>query len=132
MALSLLIQGLVAIVTAISSLVTHVAVSTDSTAFATSQTVMNPGGGDVLTLAATTTTVGPVEDAVVDKTITINGDTQFTGLVINCIGPASGTGTEGAGTDTLGRIVRAPGLGIGVQTGDVFTVGVRLKIEDNS
>ena len=50
----------------------------------------------------------------------------------NAVWPAPGAATTGAGTDTLTRSVRGAGLGIGVQSGDVFEVGVRLVITDAS
>lgn len=131
MAAAILTQGLTAVVNAVSALVTHVAVTTDSTAFSVGQTVANPAGGgtSVLTQSATTTVVNPT---TINKTVTITGSTQFTGLVINSISAAKGTGTVGAGTDTLTRSVRGSGLGIGVQDGDVFTVGVQLAVTDAS
>jgi hypothetical protein len=131
MAAAILTQGLTAVVTAVSTLVTHVAITTDSAAFAVGQTVANPTGGGqtVLTQPATTTVVNA---NTINKTVTITGSTQFTGLVINSISAAKGTGTTGAGTDTLTRSVRGSGLGIGVQAGDVFTVGVQLVVTDAS
>ena len=120
---AILTQGMTAIVTAVSNLVTHVAITDDTVAFSASQTVINPTGG-------TTTTV--VDATTIDKTIVITGTTEFTDTVINTIGAAKGTATTGAGTDTLTRSVRGAGLGIGVQSGDVFEVGVRLVITDAS
>ena len=131
MAAAILTQGLTAVVSAVSALVTYVAVTDDSVAFAVGQTVVNPTAGTttVLTQAATTTVVNAT---TVNKTVTITGATQFTGKVINCISAAKGTGTTGAGTDTLTRSVRGAGLGLGVQSGDVFTVGVQLVVADAS
>jgi hypothetical protein len=128
---AILTQGMTAIVTAVSNLVTHVAVTDDTAAFAVGQTVINPTGGTTATRTeAATTTV--VDATTIDKTIVITGTTEFTDKVINTIGAAKGTGTTGAGTDTLTRSVRGAGLGIGVQSGDVFEVGVRLVITDAS
>jgi hypothetical protein len=130
MAASIYTNGLNAVVTAVSGLVTHVAISTDSTAFAVGQTVMNPSGSGTVRVEAATTTV--VDAVTVDKTITITGTDEFTDLTINSIGFLKGTAATGGGTDTLGRIVRGAGLGIGVQSGDVFVVGCRLSITDQS
>lgn len=131
MSAAILTQGLTAILTAVSGIVTQIAVTDDSVAFAVGQTVANPTAGSttVLTQAATTTAVNAT---TVNKTVTITGSTQFTGKVINCICAAKGTGTTGAGTDTLTRSVRGSGLGIGVQSGDVFQVGVQLVVADAS
>jgi hypothetical protein len=128
MAAAILTQGFTQVVTAISDLVSHVAVTEDQTAFNAAQTVMNPDGtSDVLTKAASTTQVNA---STVNKEITITGATEFTDQYINAIGACSGTATTGAGTDTLTRTVRS--FGIGVQDGDIFTIGVQLVVEDNS
>ena len=129
MAAAILTQGLTAIVSSVSSLVTYVAVSDDSTAFAVGQTVANPAAGTttVLALAASTTVVNAT---TVNKTVTITGATQFTNKNIYAICAAKGSLVTGAGTDTLTRSVRS--LPIGVQTGDVFSIGVQLGVADAS
>jgi hypothetical protein len=131
MALAILQQGKTAIRDSVATLISHIAVTDDGTAFSISQTVANPAGGatTVLTKAATQTAV---DANTMDETITITGATEFTGKVINCICAAKGTGTTGAGTDTLSRSPRTAGLGIGVQSGDVYTVGVRSTTTDAS
>ena len=131
MAIAILTQGLTAMRDSIATLVTHIAVTDDGVAFAVGQTVANPTGGSttVLTKAATLTVVNAT---TVDKTISITGATEFTGKVINSISAAKGTGTTGAGTDTLTRSPRTAGLGIGVQSGDVYTVGTRHSVTDVS
>lgn len=131
MPLAILQQGKTALRDTFATLVTHIAVTDDTAAFAIGQTVANPTGGatTVLTKASSQTVV---DANTIDETITITGATEFTGKVINTICTAKGTGTTGAGVDTLSRSVRGAGLGIGVQSGDVFTVGVRATIADNS
>ena len=131
MPLAILQQGKTAIRDSVATLISHIAVTDDGTAFAIGQTVANPAAGatTVLTKAATQTVV---DANTMDETITITGATEFTGKVINCICAAKGTGTTGAGTDTLSRSPRTAGLGIGVQSGDVYTVGVRSTTTDAS
>lgn len=131
MALAILQQGKTAIRDAVATLITHIAVTDDGTAFSISHTVANPAAGatTVLTKAASQTVV---DANTMDETITITGATEFTGKVINCICAAKGTGTTGAGTDTLSRTPRTAGLGIGVQSGDIYTIGVRTTTTDAS
>lgn len=149
MAASILNQGETAIRDAVKSLVTHVGISDDTQAFAAGDTGINPGAGSTSTWVKSTSTGGGAETNVdfqtVDYTITIDGTTEFTNKVINSIGVAKGLGIRQAtgaggthgggsvvGTDALTRSLRSAGLGIGVQAGDSFTIGVRLKHEDNS
>lgn len=109
----------------VKGLVTHVGLSTDSTAFAAGQTVLNPGGGTNLIKTATKSNF---DAFTFDATITVNGDTEFTGLVINTVGACKG----GAAGDAMTRSVRGAGLGIGVQAGDNFTIGPRWGNTDAS
>lgn len=145
MSASILNQGETAIRDAVKSLVTHVAISTDTTAFAAADTGINPGAGSTSTWVKATAAETNVDFQTVDYTISIDGTTEFTNLVINCLGVAKGVGVRQAtgaggthgggsivGTDCLTRTLRGAGLGIGVQAGDSFTIGVRLKHEDNS
>lgn len=139
---AILTQGLTSIRDSLKTLVTHVVVSDDSAAFGAAQTGINP------TAAATSTHVEASTDTDVDattfdSTITITGVNEFTGKVINSIGVSKGvairsaTGSGGVhtgggtvGTDTISRSVRT--AGIGVQSGDTFTIGVRVQSQDNS
>lgn len=139
---ALLNQGKSSIRDSLKTLVTHVCVSDDSTAFALTHTGINPGA------AATSTHVEASTDTDVDantfdSTITITGSTEFTDKSILSIGVAKGLGVRQAagsggshtgggvvGTDTISRSVRT--LGIGVQTGDTMTIGVRVQVQDNS
>lgn len=137
-------QGLTDLRNAVKTLVTHLAVSDDTTAFSAAHTGINPGA------AATSThveavTEADVDSATVDFTITITGASEFTGKVINCLGVAKGlairsatgsggthTGSGTVGTDCISRSLRSSGLGIGVQSGDTITVGVRVAAQDNA
>lgn len=142
MAAAILQQGSTAIRDSLKTLITHVVVSDDNTAFADTQTGINPAA------AATSTHVEAATDSDVDyrtfdSTITITGVSEFTDKSIFAIGVAKGTAIRSAtgsggthtgggtvGTDTLTRSVRT--LGIGVQSGDTFTIGVRTQVQDNS
>lgn len=142
MAAAILNQGKTSIRDALKTLITHVCVSDDTTAFSLTHTGINPAA------AATSTHVEAATDADVDgntfdSTITITGTTEFTDKSIFAIGVSKGLGVRQAtgaggthtggsivGTDTLTRSVRT--LGIGVQSGDTFTLGVRVQVQDNS
>jgi hypothetical protein len=117
-------QGKTSIRNSLKTLVTHVAVSTDSTAFGATQTAINPSGAGTNLIKASTDT--DVSGTTFDSTITIDGTTEFTGLVINTIGLMKGA----TRTDVISRSVRS--VGIGVQAGDSFTIGVRVAVADNS
>lgn len=126
MAAAILNQGKTAIRDSLKTLVTHVGVSTNSTAFNATQTELNPGGtGTNLIKASTDTNTGANNDQF-DATISIDGTTEFTGLTINTIGILDGA----TATDAISRSVRS--AGIGVQAGDSFTIGVRVLVQDNS
>jgi hypothetical protein len=143
MAAAILTQGLTALRDNLKTFVTHIGVSDDTTAFALSQTVINPGGGALSTHGEVSTEAN-VDATTFDATIDIDGTTEFTGKVINTIAIGKGAAMRGAstgthtgtpltvGTDCVTRSLRGAGLGIGVQAGDAFTIGVRVKVEDNS
>ena len=127
-----------------TGLVTHVAVSDDTTAFSAAHTTINPAVGTTSTHAEPATSTD-VDATTFDATITITGTTEFTGKVINTISLTKGVAARSASsgthtgapltagtTDLLTRSVRGSGLGIGVQAGDTFTVGVRVAVQDNS
>lgn len=145
MAASILNQGQTSIRDAVKSLVTHVCISTDTTVFTASDTGVNPGAGSTSTWVKATASETNVDFQTVDYAISIDGTTEFTGLVINSLGVAKGVGVRQAtgaggthgggsvvGTDCITRTLRSAGLGIGVQAGDSFTIGCRVKHEDNS
>lgn len=143
-AAAFLTQGLTERRNAFKTLVTHLTVSDDTTAFSAAHTGINPGA------AATSTHVETVSEAdvdgiTVDFSCTVVGASEFTGKVINCIGLSKGLGVRSAtgsggthtggaivGTDTISRSLRPAGLGIGVASGDTYTLTVRDVEEDNS
>lgn len=117
-------QGKTSIRDTMKTLVTHVGLAADSTAFAANQTALNPSAaGTVLIKPATKT---DVNGSTFDATVGIDGNTEFTDQYINTIGAMSGS----ARTNALSRSVRT--VGIGVQAGDTYTLGLRLAVEDNS
>lgn len=123
MALAILNQGKLAIRNSLKTLITHGAVTTDGTAFNLTQTTVNPGGGTNLIKAATNT---DVDNNTFDSQISIDGTTEFTGLSIATICALNGA----AATNALTRVVRTGT--IGVQSGDLFTIGSRVQVQDNS
>lgn len=143
MALALLAQGKTAIRDSLKTLVTHVCVSNDGGAFVITDTGINPAGGTTNTHVEASTDTD-VDGNTFDASITITGTTEFTNSSILAIGlakglgirQATGTGTHTGGgivgTDTISRTVRAAGLGIGVQSGDTYTLAVRVAVQDNS
>lgn len=125
-----------------TGLVTHVVVSDDSQAFAAGDTGINPAAGSTSTHVEAATNTD-VDASTFDATITITGASEFTDKSIFAIGVAKGTAIRQAtgaggthtgggtvGTDCLTRSVRT--LGIGVQSGDTYTIGVRMAVQDNS
>lgn len=124
---ALLNQGKTQIRDTLKTLVSHVGVSTDATAFAATQTTLNPGGGTNLIKTSTETnvTVASTDDAF-DATMTINGTSEFTGLSIRTVGLLNGS----VAASCMLRRVRT--AGIGVEAGDTFTIGIRLQVTDAS
>lgn len=109
--------------------ITHVGVATDATAFADNQTTLDPANGGaanylIKAAAAADADAGAVIQT--DFTMTISGDTEFTGKDIKTIGVLKGA----ARTDSISRTLRTSV--IGVQAGDNFTIGVRLRVQDDS
>lgn len=138
---AILTQGETAIRDSLKTLVTHVAVSDDTTAFSAAHTGINPGVAAFSSHLETSTESDVGTDGF-DAVGTITGTSEFTGKTIFSIGVGKGTGcrvTGGTGThtggmtvgtDLLTRTVRS--LGIGVIAGDVFTIGCRIVVDDNS
>lgn len=148
MSASILNQGETFIRDTIKAGITHVCISDDTTAFVATHTGINPGAGTTSTHAKAATKTD-VDFQTEDYSFTIDGTTFFTGKVINCIGVAKGTavrqatgsggthtidpsGATTVGTDTITRTLRSAGLGIGVQSGDIFTLSIRAVHQDNS
>lgn len=115
--------GKTAIRDALKGISTHLAVSSDQTAFNASQTEANPNSDPILIKSATNV---DVDGNTFDSTIQIDGDSEFTNQLIYTIASLFGSSR----TQAISRTVRAQP--IGVQAGDLFTVGVRAKVEDNS
>jgi len=121
MPLAILTQGKTAIRDSLKTLVTHVGISADSTAFAVGQTTMSPGGGTNIIKASTEV---DVDTATFDASCTITS--------------ADGTGSfrtvsilnGAAATNAITRSVRTNGIGI--DAGDTYTVTVRVQVQDNS
>lgn len=120
----LLDQGKTAIRDSLKTLVTHIGLASDSTAFAANQTRLNPSSAGTVLIKASTET--NVDAATFDAAISIDGTTEFTNATIFTIGLMNGS----AATNALSRTVRTQG--IGVQAGDVFDVGVRVVVQDNT
>lgn len=123
MAATILNQGVTAIRDAIATKVSHVGISTASDAFSASQTAIDPTAGTNLIKASIEANV---DFQTVDCTMTVTGATEFTGLTIRTTAILSGS----TRTDAMSRTVRS--VGIGVLSGDVFTIGVRVKVTDQS
>lgn len=102
-----------------------IGLSDDAVAFAANQVRLNPTQGATVNLIKAAT-IANVNDTTFDATISVNGATELTGKNIYTIGPC----TSAAATDAQGRVVR--GLPIGVQAGDVYTIGLRVTAADNS
>jgi hypothetical protein len=124
MALAILNQGKTAIRDALKTLITHVGITTDGTAFAATQTALNPSGSGTNLIKAATKT--DVDANTFDAQMSIDGTTEFTNQTINCISIQNSS----AASNALTRVVRT--AGIGVQSGDAFTIGVRVQVQDNS
>lgn len=142
MAAAILTQGISAIRDSISTLITHVTFSDATVAFSAAHTGINATDANksVLVKAATDTVI---DSATIDSLVSIDGTTEFTGKSITSIGVSKGTavlqtalgtgtgyGAPTVGTDTLSRTVRT--LGIGVQSGDSYSLGIRSAITDQS
>lgn len=126
MAAAILQQGATDIRNSLKSLVTHVGVATDQTAFADTQTALDPANGGAANYLIKAATKVDVDYRTFDATISIDGTTEFTGKTIWTIGPLKGA----TRTDAIARTVRT--AGIGVQSGDSYTIGVRVQTQDNS
>lgn len=121
--------GRTAIRDALKTLVTHVGVATDNTAFADNQTVLDPANGGASNLLIKAATKTNVDGDIFDATIDIdNRDAaaDFENKTIFTIGAQNGS----ARTNNLSRTVRSQGIGL--QDGDFATIGVQLRITDQS
>lgn len=117
-------QGINKILVRLRGLLTHVGVSTDSTAYAIGQTRLDPTAtGTNLIAAATQTNVNNSTD---DYTINVTS-ANFGGNNIRTIGAMDGA----SATNNISRSVRANGIGV-EPAGDNFTIGVRAVVTDQS
>lgn len=121
---ALLDRGRTAIRDSLKTLISHVGVSTDNTAFAAGQTVLDPSGTGTNAIKASTET--DVDAFTFDATMTLT-DADFAGTTTLWTISAMNGATR---TDPLSRTVRT--AGIGVQAGDSYTIGVRVQVQDNS
>lgn len=114
---------------AIKALVSHIGLATDQTPFNDSQTALDPanaGASDRYIAAATKV---DVDGNTFDASITINNrgaNADFEGKTVYTIGAMTGS----TRTDILSRTVRT--LYIGLQDGDIATIGVRGEVQDTS
>lgn len=116
-----LTQGLTDARDQIKTLVTHLILNDDATAFAAGQTTADPGGSTLR--IAKTVTEADVDTVTTDFTCAVNGGTDGTGT-INSICLAKGS-LDG---DVVTRYVRTNGIGL--EAGDVFTIGLRNSVAD--
>ncbi len=120
MAAAILNQGKQAIRDALKTLVTHVGLSTDATAFVATQTAINPSGSGTNIIKAATDTDVAFDTA--DSTITVtsaDGTGNFATISV-----LNGSGASAA----LTRFVRS--ATIGIQAGDTYTIAVRYQVTD--
>lgn len=128
---AILDQGKTAIRDALKTLVTHVGVAVDSTAFNGTQTVIDPAGDVSADRLIKASSEANVDASTFDATITIDGTTELTNKSIHTISLMNGSVRTAALTRTVRQAV-GPDLGIGVIAGDSHTVGVRCQTQDNS
>jgi hypothetical protein len=124
MAAAFLNNGLTGIRDGLKTTYPQIGLASDNTAFAATQTRLNPSAaGTVLIKAATFTDLTPTSYR---GTISVNGSTEFTNATIFTVGICKTTDPTTAGS----RSVRTQG--IGVQAGDSFTIGVEIAVSDIS
>lgn len=121
MAPALLTQGSTAIRDALKTLVSHVGISTDSTAFSAAQTTLSPGGGTNIIKASTEADVNATTFDASATVTSADGTGSF-----RTVGVLNGS----AATAALSRSVRTNGIGI--DSGDSYVVTVRVAVTDAS
>lgn len=119
---ALLTQGRTAIRDALKTLVSHVGIATDSTAFAAGQTTLNPSGAGTNIIKPSTEV--DVDASTFDASISVSS-ADGTGL-FRTVGVLNGA----AAANALSRSVRTNGIGI--DAGDSYTIAVRAAVQDNS
>lgn len=125
---AILTQGITDIREAVRTLVTHVGVATDATTFAAAQTAIDPANAGSTNYLIKPATKTVIDFQTMDYTMTIDGNTEFTNKSIMTISILKGA----LRTNAITRSVRGAGLGIGVQAGDLLTVGVRDRTQDDT
>lgn len=128
---AILDQGKQAIRDSLKTLVTHVGVAVDSTAFSAAQTVLDPAGDVSADRLIKASSEANVDGNTFDATITIDGTTELTNKSIHTIALMNGSTRTAALSRTV-RQAAGPDLGIGVIAGDSHTVGIRVQVQDNS
>jgi len=122
---AILNQGLTVFRDAIAAAISHVGVSTSQQAYSATQTELD-GGAAATNLIKATAAENNIDFQTKEYQVTIDGDTEFTDDTIWTIGVCDGP----LDADAVSRTVRT--AGIGVQAGDNYTIGVRVKGEDNT
>lgn len=117
-------QGINKILVRLRGLLTHVGVSTDSTAYAIGQTRLDPTAVGVNLIAAATQV--NVDNATDDYTINVTS-ANYGGNIIRTIGAMDGA----VATNNISRSVRTNGIGVEA-AGDDFNIGVRVVVTDQS
>lgn len=106
--------------------ISHVGLATDATVFAANQTTVDPANAGAANLLIKAATFTVVDASTIDALISVDGTTELTGKQIATISLCKGA----TRTDAITRSVRSQT--IGVQAGDVFNVGARYAVQDNS
>lgn len=128
MAAAILTQGFTSIRNALKTAFSpQIGLSDDFTAFAVGQATVNPGAGTTVVLIKGAT-IADVDAKTYTATISVNGSTELTGKSIGTVAAC----LTAAATSAQSRTVRGAGLGIGVQAGDLYTIGVQVAVADNS
>lgn len=119
---AMLTQGLTAARDALKTLVTHVGISTDNTAFSAAQTRLDPSAAGTNQIEASTE--ADVDAVTFDASINVTG-AEVTGSFFT-VGILDGS----AATDALSRSVRTNAIGIDAD--DVYDIAVRVSVADNT
>lgn len=126
MAAAILTEGKTEIRNALKTLVTHIGLSTDTTAFNVAQTELDPANVGASNNLIKASAEADVDAFTFDATITVDGTTELTGKAVATISLMYGA----TRTSPISRTVRSQTIGI--QAGDSFTIGIRVTVEDNS
>lgn len=119
---AMLTQGLTSARDILKTWVTHVGISTNSTAFNVAQTELNPGGTGTNRIEASTE--ANVDAVTFDASINVTG-AEVTGSFFT-VGILDGA----AATDALSRSVRDNAIGI--DPDDSYDIAVRVAVSDTT